>query len=1266
MAEQTIDRLSVEINAKAKGSVSGIEKLTESIQKLRDVTRGGTGGLSGIAASFEKLNKVITDLKGKSGTISSIVNSFKKLNEIDTGKIGGKINSLKTSLGSLTTLSPEIKTLVNNLGSISKTSTGSVAQNAMKIQASIAKSKATIDKSTLASAKAQFGLDAIAEKNRKIKESANFAAEAQESLNDAIKRCISSSSNPIDSTVKLPTSAPRYPSATASEIRNGTLGLQEAINSFSGNAAKNINEVSNSSSKAAGFVNRLRNAFNSAKKSTDNFGNSARVAFRLQNFYGLYFVFRRIASAIGGSIHKINSYVENMNLFTVAMGKSADEGKRLAFNLQKVLGIDAGEAMRYMGLFKQITTSFGVVSKQSTVMSENLTQLGYDIASYFNISTEKSFEKLQSGLAGQTRALREIGIDISQARLQQELYNLGIREKVSNLSQADKAELRYIAIMKQSTNAQGDMARTIQTPANALRILRAQFQITSRAIGSAFIPALQAILPPITAVIQIIGELASELAAFLGFELPKIDYSKMDTGVSGIADNAEKASTGIGNIGKNAKESKKEMDNLIGGFDELNVINKDSSGSSLNSGGSGVGTGGNILGDIDLPKYDALSGAVKNNIDAIRKSLEKYKPLMKEILKSALEIGATFLAWKISSGLSRGLIKLFPTLKNFKAQFAEISAGLALVAGLFTFAYLHSENFRRGLDKVGEGFNWVGKKINEFSSNVAKDLGIKELSGEFWTSTAAIVVIAIGAVAVALGAPIFGTIAIVGGAAVLAIQAIGYAASDSIEPVNLFGDGISETTEKKVKPFIKAMDELDQTIKTIKWSGKIITDADVESVRQQVKRISDTIINELDADRNQSLQTLSPLKNLLKPEMYDSIIAASGRYYDKQKLTVKQGEDQINHIMKTASDQKRGLTDSEYKEISKIQENMKTTGIKHLSESETESNLIFQRLKDNHTALSAQEASEIVKNSVKTRDKTISDAKKQYEGICTEAQRMYDTGEINKTQYDEIIKAAGKSKDDTIKHAKEQHTNILKEAKKQSGDLSKQIDWSTGDIKSKWQVFWEDTNKKFSDGWNSINNYFKKSLPDWWNKTIAPWFTAKKWTDMMNGVKVGFQTTFKNAINGAIELFNQFIGWVNSKMHFEWDSLKIAGKTIVPGGEIQLFRIPSIPKLAKGGILNKPTNIIAGEAGPEAVVPLSENSDWIEKVSASVSTKINTPEKDDSKTDEILRAMFIVADKVVEAIENKDTSVSLDGEKITQNVNRRNSNRGYSLGLSSN
>ena len=199
-------------------------------------------------------------------------------------------------------------------------------------------------------------------------------------------------------------------------------------------------------------------------------------------------------------------------------------------------------------------------------MSKNLTQLTYDLASFYNISTSDAFQKLESGISGELEPLRRLGYDLSVARLQQEAYNLGIDRSVTSMTQAEKAELRYYAIMTQVTNAQGDMARTLEAPANQLRILQAQVEQATRALGNLFLPILKAILPYAIALAKAIRIVAEIIASFFGVSIPEFDVGA--DAIGGVASGAGEAADGLGDASKKAKELK----NALLGIDELNVI----------------------------------------------------------------------------------------------------------------------------------------------------------------------------------------------------------------------------------------------------------------------------------------------------------------------------------------------------------------------------------------------------------------------------------------------------------------------------------------------------------------------------------------------------------------------------------------------------------------------------------------------------------------------------------------------------------------------
>ena len=177
---------------------------------------------------------------------------------------------------------------------------------------------------------------------------------------------------------------------------------------------------------------------------------------------------------IMSNIDKSAEYNEIVNRFSVSMGKYAQEHYDYAQKVSDAMGIDPAEWMSNEATFMALSSGFGIVGERASTMSQQLTQLGYDIASFHDLSYEDAMAKLQSGLAGELEPLRRIGYDLSVARLQQEAYTLGINKKVSAMTQAEKAELRYYTIMKQSTLAMGDMARTLEDPANQLRIFKSQ------------------------------------------------------------------------------------------------------------------------------------------------------------------------------------------------------------------------------------------------------------------------------------------------------------------------------------------------------------------------------------------------------------------------------------------------------------------------------------------------------------------------------------------------------------------------------------------------------------------------------------------------------------------------------------------------------------------------------------------------------------------------------------------------------------------------
>lgn len=450
-------------------------------------------------------------------------------------------------------------------------------------------------------------------------------------------------------------------SRTNSSLTALSTGVSAAKTSQSSLSASSIQSATGMNRMSAGALS-LRAVLSSLKKSIQGVANSnnnmsnssgkASMSYtELLSKCSIWIAaFKAIKQTIGSFIDQSNQYVEDLNLFTASMGEYAGEAQKFAEKASDVLGIDPGEFMRNEGTFNSIIKGFGVANDQAYLMSKNLTQLGYDLSSFYNTDVETAMQKLQSGISGELEPLRRWGYDLSVARLQQEALNLGISKSVSNMTQAEKSQLRYYAIMTQVTQVQGDMARTLNSPANQLRVFKAQCIMSARAIGDVFIPILNKVLPYLIAFAKIVRMVFAGIAKLFGFSLPKVDYSGINTGAKAMGNLGDKTNGANNSLDKTPKKvnkvtkALKKLKNATIGIDELNIISPDTNNSPSGSGGSGGigGGGGGGIGGSDLgfklPEYDFLKGAVASKADEI---VKKIKSAVKKI---ALILGGALLA----------------------------------------------------------------------------------------------------------------------------------------------------------------------------------------------------------------------------------------------------------------------------------------------------------------------------------------------------------------------------------------------------------------------------------------------------------------------------------------------------------------------------------------------------------------------------------------------------------------------------------------------
>lgn len=233
----------------------------------------------------------------------------------------------------------------------------------------------------------------------------------------------------------------------------------------------------------------------------------------------------------GSAVKAAMDVVESENLFAVSMGRMADAARAFSERLRRELGLNAYEVRRNVATFYQMLTAMGLSEKAAYDMATGLTQLAYDMASFFNLQPEEAFEKLRAGIVGETEPLKQLGILVDEATAQQVALARGLAKSGQELTQQQKVLARYLAIMEQTKNAQGDLARTLNSPTNQIRILTQQLDELQIAIGMALIPMVQSALP----VLRSMAEQARAAAEAFGMLPAPIRNTALALGLLGVA-----------------------------------------------------------------------------------------------------------------------------------------------------------------------------------------------------------------------------------------------------------------------------------------------------------------------------------------------------------------------------------------------------------------------------------------------------------------------------------------------------------------------------------------------------------------------------------------------------------------------------------------------------------------------------------------------------------------------------------------------------------
>lgn len=333
-----------------------------------------------------------------------------------------------------------------------------------------------------------------------------------------------------------------------------------------------------------------------------------------------------IGKVIKDSITMGMDAIESDSLFETSLGKSADAVRSWSDEVSNTLGLNAVAMRKNTGVIYNMTSSMGVAEDNALKMSKGISLLSEDMASFYNLDSAEAFNKLRAGLTGETEPLKALGILVDENTVKQVAYSEGIAQNGAELTQQQKVLARYVAILKQTGNAQGDLARTINSPSNQLRILKQQVTNLGIAFSNFLMPIISAVLPYITAFAKVVTQALNGLAGLLGLKGGGGDASKetkkISDNVGGLAGDYDKAT-----------KSAKKLKGSLAGFDEMNVLQDKSSDSAGASGGGGGATGGDL--GFNLDEYDAHLDWIEGGTNEIAEKIKTAFSKVGDVIKKA-------------------------------------------------------------------------------------------------------------------------------------------------------------------------------------------------------------------------------------------------------------------------------------------------------------------------------------------------------------------------------------------------------------------------------------------------------------------------------------------------------------------------------------------------------------------------------------------------------------------------------------------------------
>lgn len=1220
-----IDELQIKIKADSAKASDSIDKLASSLDSLGKSLSFDTSKLSNIASGIRSMSDAATGFKGaKSKEITSLATALSKFSNVDTSSFYGISAAMKNlAAGMKDTKTIDTSGILNTAAALSKMG-GTLAtvgtSNLVKIKDDLAYfvkgmnsvgalnfdttglsnliksiSKLGLANSTQATAnlpQISAQLQNFVRQMNKIGE-LKFDMTNMSSLVTSISRLGSVASGRAVNNIPLLADNLKYLFETLSKAPNVSANIIRMTE-----ALANLAKTGASSGRAATSLGKSLNIFSGSANKAKSSSFSLASAFG--KLYASYWLLFRAFSKIKDAIDISSSLTEVENVVRTTFGNYEKLIQDFSKTSIQDFGMSELTAKQVASRFQAMGTAMGFSQGKMADMSLQLTKLTADMASFYDMEQSDVARNLQAVFTGETEPLRKYGLDLTQATLKEWAMKQGLDADISSMTQAEKTMLRYQYVMANTAAAQGDFARTSDTWANQVRILKQSFEQLAAIIGGALINAFKPFVRILNAVMQKVIAFATTVTNALG----SIFGWKFEISAGGLADDWSDAAGSAADIADSTGQAAKNVEKMNKGlraFDELNLITTPDNSSGSGSGGSGGGgaSGGGASGG--LVQVDTIFKDYESQI----RSLRELGAYISDALSDAMESIDWDRIYSKARNFGKGLADFLNGLITPRL-FGDV--GMTIASALNTAIYTAlsfgeefdwtnlGDSIAAGVNRFFETFDFsaLGRTINTWVHGIYDTIttaignikwsevwdGVTDFLSEIDLETISLI---IGAFALKYAGKILK-------------ETIGKLISEKF--VAAFGQESVKSILSYVVPISLsvAVGALTFTI------GKDSIKKDAENLVKAYK----------DGGFLQYLQ--ESLKQLINPFEWinaygGGILSQKGildRYLDGVDLNIKMPKKEdyasLDEYQKALNDFNNNVPDS-----------LKVPSSFDLK-------AWIDEWKQINGLDNVDLRAEVVLPNLREKISGFKDDVKEWWGLDVELpvrNKLTTTLEDVSSWWEDVKEYWGEKKLSIQTEIGEIKGKIEEKWNEASEYIQENIlPWFTKDhwleigngikegLSTKWEEFstwWSDTgiavwwNEKVSpwfteDTWKNLGESIRKGLSKkweeftgwwentgfykWWNQDVAPKFTTDKWT--FSGISDGLKNAWNNAIAAVKHIWNGFANWMNSKLSFSWDAVNIAGKQIVGAGSINLGKIPTF---AAGGFPSQYSMFMAGENG---------------------------------------------------------------------------------------